>query len=188
MGVMTIKRHLAAFALLLLSACAPAPERVIERRLTAQRAPRGEEILQRSVIVIHNRERAAVGTAPASWDDDLAASALAYAETMARTGRFEHAVQPMNASRQGENLFTGSRDAYGYAEMLGYWVAEKKDFIDGPTPQFSRTGRWQDVGHYTQMVWRSSIRVGCALASNATDDYLVCRYAAPGNVVGQKAF
>ena len=183
-----VERHLAALALLMLAGCAPSPERVVEPRLTAQRAPRGEEILRRAVVTIHDRERARVGVGPVTWDDGLAASARGYAETMARTGRFEHAVQPMDATRQGENLFTGTRDAYGYAEMLGYWAAEKKDFVNGPTPSFSRTGRWQDVGHYTQMIWSGSARVGCALASNATDDYLVCRYAPAGNVVGRKAF
>ena len=50
-----------------------------------------------------------------------------------------------------------------------------------------RTGDYRDVAHYTQIVWRGSTAVGCALASSRTDDYLVCRYSPPGNVVGQKA-
>ncbi len=72
--------------------------------------------------------------------------------------------------------------------MIGHWVAERRDFVDRPTPAFSRTGRWEDVAHYTQIVWRNTQRIGCAMASTATDDYLVCRYSPAGNVVGQRAF
>ncbi|WP_214019128.1 CAP domain-containing protein [Escherichia coli] len=51
----------------------------------------------------------------------------------------------------------------------------------------STTGHWQDVAHYTQIIWRRTSQMGCALASSARDDYLVCRYTLPGNVVGQHA-
>ncbi len=188
---MIAKRYRALALPLLLIACAQAPERperVVEPRVSGQAAARGPVLLRSVMLAAHNRARGDVGVAPLVWSDALAASAKAYAETMARTGRFEHAVQPMGRGRQGENLWTGTRGAYRFEEMAGHWVAERRDFVNLPTPQFSRTGRWQDVGHYTQMVWRGSTAVGCAIASNRTDDYLVCRYAPPGNVMGQAAF
>lgn len=135
----------------------------------------------------HDTARAAVGVAPIAWSDALAADARRYADTLTRTGRFEHSAQPIGPGREGENLWTSTRDAYSFDEMIGHWVEEGRDFINLPTPAFSRTGRWQDVAHYTQIVWRGSTAMGCALATNATDDYLVCRYSPPGNVVGQRA-
>ena len=45
-------------------------------------------------------------------------------------------------------------------------------------------GDWSQVAHYTQIVWPSTERVGCATASNRSNDYLVCRYLPAGNVVG----
>lgn len=185
------KRHSSIAALLLIAACAQAPERperVVEPRPAGANAPRGSVLLQRVMIESHNRARGAVGVAPLTWSDTLAASAKAYAETMARTGRFEHALQSIGMDRQGENLWTGTRAAYRYDEMIGHWVAEQRNFANLPVPRSSRTGRWEDVGHYTQIVWRGTTRVGCAMASNATDDYLVCRYNPPGNVLGQLAF
>ena len=130
-------------------------------------------------------------TPPAGFaraDNTLATTARAYAEEMARTGKFAHAPQPQGMTREGENLWTGTRYAYAYAEMMGHWVAEQRDFINMPTPGFSRTGKVEDVAHYTQIVWRGSTRVGCAMASSKTDDYLVCRYSPPGNVFGEKAY
>lgn len=188
---MSLHRYLLPFALML-TACAqspaPGPERTVERRATDAPAPRGTALLQDTMLRAHNRARASVNVPPLTWDDRLAGSARAYAEEMARTGRFAHADQPHGPLREGENLWTGTRGAYGYDEMIGHWVAERRDFVDRPTPAFSRTGRWEDVAHYTQIVWRDTQRIGCATASTATDDYLVCRYSPAGNVVGQRAF
>ena len=185
-GAMTGRKPLAA--LLLLSACANGPERVVERRVDTVAAARGEALLRAAMLRGHADARAAVGLAPLVWSDALAASARAYAGEMARTGRFAHAEQPMDRTRQGENLWTGTTGAYRYDEMVGHWVAEKKDFVNLPVPQSSKTGRWEDVGHYTQIVWRGTTQVGCALASNAKDDFVVCRYAPPGNVWGTVAY
>ena len=191
MAVMTRLRHLFA-ALLGLSAVGcvrePEPRRVVEPRVSAQPAPRGAALLRRAMLDGHNAARAAAGVTPLAWSDALAADAAAYAQLLARTGRFEHASQPIGPAREGENLWTGTRAAYRYDEMAGYWVAERRDFVNGPAPAFSRTGRWQDVGHYAQIAWRGTTTVGCALASNARDDYLVCRYSPAGNVVGQRVF
>ena len=82
----------------------------------------------------------------------------------------------------------GTRQAYRYDEMVGGWVDERRWYRAAPTPDFSTTGRWGDVAHYTQIVWRGTTSLGCALASDAENDYLVCRYSPPGNVVGQRAF
>lgn len=175
---------------LVLAACSPSsgPARIVEPRLTDQPAPRGTILLRQAMLDGHNRARAAVGVAPLVWDDSLADHALAYARTLAVEHRFEHAPQPMGMNREGENLWTGTRGAYRYDEMVGGFVDEKRYFRNVATPGFSTTGKWEDVAHYTQIVWRGTTRVGCATASNERDDYLVCRYSPPGNVVGQMAF
>ena len=180
-------------SLLLLAACAPSPsqqagpERVVEPRAFAGPAPRDDALLRRTMLDAQNVARRAVGVAPLAWNAALAADARRYAETMTRTRRFAHAEQLQGAGREGENLWTGTRGAYRYREMVAAWIAEKRHFTNGVTPDFSTTGKYEDVAHYTQIIWRTTRAVGCALASNAHDDYLVCRYAPPGNVVGQKA-
>jgi hypothetical protein len=71
--------------------------------------------------------------------------------------------------------------------MVGYWIAEKTDYKPGPIPAVSKSGDFERVGHYTQLIWRNTSRVGCALASGTREDVLVCRYSEGGNVVGERA-
>jgi uncharacterized protein YkwD len=179
----------ALIALFALAACMPAgPQRVIEPRLDAEPAPRGAVLLRTAMLHGHNAARAELGLPPLVWSDALAADAQVYAEELARTGRFEHADQPQGPGREGETLWIGTREAYRYDEMVGHWVAEKQYFVNGITPDFSTTGDYHDAVHYAQIVWRDTRRVGCALASNARDDVLVCRYDPPGNVVGERTY
>ena len=133
----------------------------------------------------HNRARAAYRVPPLAWDDHLAADAAVYARRLAATRRFEHDPQPGRRIKQGENLWMGTRSAYPYGTMIGHWVEEGANYRAGRFPdRSSRTGRWWEVGHYTQIIWPTTTHVGCATASSRKDDYLVCRYLPAGNVVG----
>jgi hypothetical protein len=135
------------------------------------------------IVAFHNQLRAAAGVPLLYWDAGLAAAADSYAAELARTGRWQHSP---SASRfgQGENLWMGTRGAYPIDQMLGSWASEGRMFRPGRFPHVSRTGNWSDVGHYTQMIWRGSVRVGCAVRSSGRFDYLVCRYSPAGNVMG----
>ncbi|MBN8850091.1 MAG: serine protease [Sphingomonas sp. 67-36] len=192
MAAMPAKGHRVAYPFLLalaLAACDHGgPPRIVEPRLTDAPAPRGAALLRHTMLDGQNAERARLGLPPLAWDEDLATAARGYAGEMARTGRFAHAEQPQGPGRQGENLWTGTRAAYRYDEMLGHWLAERRFYVDLPTPGFSTTGRWQDASHYSQIVWRATQRVGCAMVSNRGNDFLACRYLPPGNVVGQTAY
>jgi hypothetical protein len=136
-----------------------------------------------SITAFHNQVRAAAGVPPIYWDHVLATSADSYAFELARTGRWQHSA-PGGRPGQGENLWMGTRGGFNVDQMLGGWMSEGRMFRAGRFPDVSRTGNWTDVGHYSQMIWPGSIRVGCALRSSTRFDYLVCRYSPAGNVVG----
>lgn len=135
------------------------------------------------VTAFHNRLRAAAGVPPIYWDANLAAAADGFAAELARTGRWGHSPQSARPG-QGENLWMGTRSGFTVDQMLGGWASEARMFRPGRFPRVSRDGNWAAVGHYTQMIWRGSSRVGCALRSSARYDYLVCRYWPAGNVMG----
>ena len=70
--------------------------------------------------------------------------------------------------------------------MIGSWAAEKRLFTPGLFPEVSRSGHWGDVAHYTQMIWPGTTRMGCAIHRVRRWDFLICRYAPPGNIAGQR--
>ncbi|MFW2831226.1 CAP domain-containing protein [Sphingomonas sp. ID0503] len=145
--------------------------------------------IEARLLAAHNRERTELGLPPLVWDKELAAGAAEWAKHLTRVGRLIHSPDdPSDADPPGENLWAGTRGYYGPEDMVGLWAAEKKNFKPGAFPTNSRTGELEDVGHYTQLVWRSSRQVGCAIAHGQQDDFLVCRYAEGGNVIGETPY
>lgn len=114
----------------------------------------------------------------------LGTQAAAYAQQMAFTNAFEHSDRQARHGI-GENLWMGTHGAFPVEAMVGAWVSEKRMFAPGVFPAVSRSGNWIDVAHYTQVIWPTTQRLGCALASNGRTDYLVCRYAPAGNIDGK---
>jgi hypothetical protein len=144
--------------------------------------------LDERLLAAHNRERTAAGIPALAWDPELSAEAASWGRELAASGEFEHDPDVDDEDPQGENLWAGTRGAYAPEEMVGGWIEEKKLFRPGRFPENSATGDFADVGHYTQLMWRESDRVGCALAEGAEEDVLVCRYRTAGNDVGERPF
>jgi hypothetical protein len=177
-----IRAAITVLAIVLPAATVAEPQRVTEYWMDQRPQPRRPELLRSAMMVGHNEARRQYGVAPLVWDEGLAGDAQAYAEVLARTGRFEHDPQRGRDPQQGENLWMGTRTVYSYETMISDLVEERRYYRPGRFPDVSRTGDWSDVGHYTQIIWPTSRHVGCAMASNASDDYLVCRYSPAGNV------
>ena len=137
------------------------------------------------VLAAHNAERLRMGMPPLVWDNALGTGAAAYAQQMAATGMFQHSNRQARRGI-GENLWMGTHGAFSVEAMVGGWTAEKRYFVPGVFPNNSSSGNWEDVGHYTQMIWPTTSRIGCAVASTARIDYLVCRYATAGNIDGHR--
>jgi hypothetical protein len=136
------------------------------------------------ILAAHNAERARAGVPPLVWDNELGTAAAVYAQQMAMTGVFAHSDRSKRRGT-GENLWMGTHGAFSIETMVGGWSSEKRFFVPGIFPNNSRSGNWEDVGHYTQMIWPTTTRIGCALASTPRIDYLVCRYATAGNMDGR---
>jgi hypothetical protein len=138
------------------------------------------------LLTAHNRERALVGAPPLQWDADLAAHAASYGPALAS---LRHLVHSPREGRPGEreNLAMAFHDTMSPEQLVAMWTDEKRLLQPGLFPAVSRTGQWEDVAHYTQMVWPTTTRVGCAIFA-ADWDYLVCRYSPPGNIDGKPIF
>lgn len=131
----------------------------------------------------HNAERSRLGIAPLMWSARLAEEARGWASNLAARGVLQHSG---NEGGTGESLWIGTRGAYPPSEMIAAFVGERKHFQPGRFPAVSRTGRWSDVGHYTQLIWPRTREVGCAVVQGRNWDVLVCRYYPAGNIYGQQ--
>ncbi len=144
----------------------------------------------KGIVAAHNAARAAVVPAPATplppmvWSESDAQVARAYAAKCV----FAH-----NAARgpRGENLYANAGGTKTPAAVVATWVAEVKNYTYA-TNQCSGV-----CGHYTQVVWRDSVKVGCAMQRCTTNspfggggawDNWVCDYSPAGNFVGRKPY
>ena len=147
------------------------------------------DTLQLRTLAVHNEQRAMLGIAGLRWDPKLAADAAIWARHLAVLGHLEHSPDDLSdPDPEGENLWAGTGGEFSIDQMSGYWADEKRFYKSGIFPANSTTGDLEDVGHYTQMVWRSTTRVGCAMTRGAKDDFFVCRYGEGGNVLGERPY
>lgn len=164
----------------LVAACTAAPYPI-----TPTAGPTRPANFPAEMLPAHNRERAAAGVAPLAWDPALARAAAAFASQLAAQGSLRHSPRQARPG-QGENLWMGTRGAFSPQAMVANWASEKRWFRPGLFPGVSSTGNWADVGHFSQMIWPTTTRLGCAIASNARADFLVCRYGPAGNIDGRR--
>lgn len=138
-----------------------------------------------AILEHHSSFRSALQLPALSWSPELASEALAWARHLADIDKGQHDQDIIG--KEGENLWWGTANAFSFGEMVDAWGAEKKSFREGLFPD-CRVNRSAVVGHYTQMVWRNTQAVGCALVGNGRNDYFVCRYSPVGNVIGEKPY
>jgi len=163
----------------------PAPTPTPTRRATTHRL----STKAKAILKVHNAARKAVGVPPLVWSAKIARHAQAWANRLARLQTLQHRPHSGIWKRiYGENLaMAGGSSAiadYGQKGSL-QWLGEKRRYRHG---SHSLAG----VGHYTQMVWRKTLRIGCATAHYQKGPWknviLVCNYDPAGNMMGESPY
>ncbi|KAL1802880.1 hypothetical protein DCAR_0934462 [Daucus carota subsp. sativus] len=133
----------------------------------------------------HNAARAAVNVGPMQWDETVAEYARNYANQ--RSG--DCALQHSNSNgKYGENIFEGGGggSVFNAKDAVDSWVGEKQyyDYNSNSCAQ------GEQCGHYTQVVWRDSVRLGCARVQCRNNGwwFITCNYSPPGNYAGQRPY
>jgi hypothetical protein len=137
------------------------------------------------ITAAHNAVRCAVARpsgeplAPLSWSSDLAAEAQRYAEqVVADNCNLKH-----SKTEHGENIYGGTGKPTP-EHVVGRWEREKSCFRYKFPDSCSCT-----CGHYTQIVWSETRRVGCGKATCADGlEVWVCNYDPAGNYVGSQPY
>jgi pathogenesis-related protein 1 len=146
-----------------------------------------------ALVNAHNRYRAEVGAPALVWDDRLAAYAQAWADRLAkRPGQLAHRSGKDAKEGYGENLayrwWSGTRPSnYTPEGIMAQWGEEKSYYQPGkPYPNCCRGG---ECGHYTQIIWAKTQRVGCGMVEyshkGGKGEVWVCNYDPPGNWLNQ---
>ena len=121
---------------------------------------------------------------PLSWDAGIAGGSQAWA----------NGCSPMHSGAPGlgENLYYSAGSVPTPATAVASWESESTDYtyaaIGDPVNDFN------EIGHYTQLVWANTTLVGCGVTHCTTNspfpgfpewDFVVCRYSPQGNITGQ---
>ncbi|CAA6657665.1 unnamed protein product [Spirodela intermedia] len=79
----------------------------------------------------------------------------------------------------------GSGKEWTAREAVQLWVDEKQFYNN--TTNTCATGKV--CGHYTQVVWRNSVNLGCArVKCNSGAIFITSNYSPRGNIVGQRPY
>ncbi|EPQ18877.1 Glioma pathogenesis-related protein 1 [Myotis brandtii] len=149
------------------------------------------EAFIKDCVRIHNKFRSEVKPAASdmlymTWDPVLAQTAKAWA----RKCQFSHNVQLKtphllhpNFTSLGENIWSGTQSIFSVSSAITSWYNEV-EYYDFKTRRCSKV-----CGHYTQVVWADSYKVGCAVQFCPTVTglkfpnaaHFICNYGPAGN-------
>ncbi len=141
-------------------------------------------------VEIHNqlREKHFQGY-PLIRSASLEQDAQNYANYLAKTGKFTH--DPTNRSHKyGENLYAFSRNATpNLKKIILKWYKEQQYY--NYSSNQCQSGKV--CGHYTQIVWKTTKKVGCASAQYKKGRFkggyvTVCKYYPYGNIIGKRPY
>jgi pathogenesis-related protein 1 len=114
----------------------------------------------------------------------------AAAATWADQCQFKH--NP-NLGNFGENIAAATANSLTTMGVVQSWASESAYYDYGT----NSCAGGQTCGHYTQIVWRNTTQVGCAMARCNQNSpfggstqwwFWVCDYSPPGNFVGQRPY
>ncbi|KAL2930817.1 DNA replication licensing factor MCM3-like protein 1 [Bienertia sinuspersici] len=129
----------------------------------------------------HNAARKAVGVPPLNWEPVLATYARIYSSRKRRADcKLIH-----SSGSFGENLFWGEGRRWTAKDAVAAWVEEKQWY----TYSNNSCTPGAECGHYTQIIWNKTIRVGCSkIICDSGDSFITCEYYPAGNYVGETPY
>ncbi|CAB4036358.1 Golgi-associated plant pathogenesis-related 1-like [Paramuricea clavata] len=170
----------------------PRPKRLVKRAANLNPGFNLEAFRQ-DQLDLHNHYRQLHGVSLMTKDDTMTQEAQDYAEYLAEKNLFQHCGrgESCNPGGAGENLAYAGGHMSVETNATLRWYEEVYDYNYCTWPQgraTTRPGReGKMVGHFTQIVWTTSVRLGIGYARNfdRTKVYVVARYSPPGNFIGQ---
>ncbi|XP_059669475.1 pathogenesis-related protein PR-1-like [Cornus florida] len=133
-------------------------------------------------LTAHNLVRQQMHVLPLQWDENLANFAHGWAVQRINDCKPHH----HSGSQYGENTLWAQHDELSPDGVVKIWSDEKKNYDHSRVvctcpPKHPKCM----CGHYTQIVWATTRRVGCGnvTCNNDKGILVVCSYDPPGNFV-----
>ncbi|CAF1465006.1 unnamed protein product [Rotaria sordida] len=142
----------------------------------------------RDMLKLHNYVRAYHSAPPLVKSRRLNKIAQSYAEYLAATSTFQHSGNQLGDESLGENLYmvwiSDGQVQTSPEEAVESWYQEIA-MHDFDRPTYS-----PETGHFTQLVWGSTrkLGVGIAYSPNGNEVYIVANYYPAGNIVNPGYF
>ena len=150
------------------------------------------------MLLAHNQVRVRHRLAPLRWSGELASYSQDWANYLAGRNqcRMKHRyLAGKDYWQAGENLFWASPVSWSdgrlepqqirAGDVVRAWAEEQRDY--DYRSNSCRSGK--QCVHYTQLVWRDTTHVGCAMVLCSNSEQLwVCSYSPAGNWQGQKPY
>jgi pathogenesis-related protein 1 len=155
---------------------------------------RAGEIDTALLVDTHNKWRAEAGVnEKLRYSPELAASAQIWVDTLKQSNRCQMR-HSQAAGQYGENLYwasaliwsDGRRELQKVSakKVVDSWGSERSDYDYAG----NRCQSGKMCGHYTQMVWRTTTMVGCAMAICEDTQVWACQYQPAGNWIGRRPY
>ncbi|XP_063717266.1 uncharacterized protein LOC134844492 [Symsagittifera roscoffensis] len=151
---------------------------------------------RKAILDKHNLHRGNAGLPLLTWNFALATAAQAHTDILTQSGcHLKHSTGDFRSLGQGENLWMTSQKgltAYklGFSAAKGwYGEIDRYKYPKNPTDSWSSCVDWKKVGHFTQMMWSTTTKIGCGRGTCSNGKTIVtCHYLAHGNINGQPLF
>ena len=145
------------------------------------------ETFYNQLIMKHNTLRAKHSSGPLKRLDDIAELAEVTIDGCIAAKTLVHSGTSYNGKWMGQNLYV-STGAPTADSVLQGWYTEEEVNYDYSTGKSKNGGV---VGHFTQVVWKGSEQIGCAVKQGAWRNYansyyVCCNYFPGGNIVGSE--
>ena len=139
--------------------------------------------IMEGITEAHNVIRREVGVDDLVWDEDLVTVSQEWIEYL--DAENDCIMEHNWDSPLGENLFWANYETSNDV-VVNSWASEV-EFYDYDNNE-CQAG--QMCGHYTQVVWSTTERVGCAMmtCSNGSGFIWMCNYDPPGNYAGERPY
>jgi len=140
------------------------------------------------------------------WDEELALIAQRWADQLKFAHDPDSARVTLDRRESGQNIALAGSSAPMKGQKIDWkkfgikrWYDEVANMKNGTVEKFN-TIPGKTIGHYTQMVWAESTRIGCGVRTSSEkcsgirgfEKYycriLVCNYNPPGNYLNEKIY